>query len=84
MKRKNTKKRRRENGGNLALITASVVQQEREIVCAALQYAASFFCLVESWRDCEELKANPEEKWMFVDKKKGSNNAQHGEVRNSR
>ena len=53
-------------------------------MCAALQYAASFLCLVESWRDCEELKANPEEKWMFVDKKKGSNNAQHGDVRNSR
>ena len=30
--------------------------KEREEVSAALQYAASFHCLVEEWKDCEELK----------------------------
>ena len=49
------------DGGNLALIRASVVQQEREVY-AALQYAASFHCIVESLRDCEELKSKPKEK----------------------
>ena len=72
------------DGGNLALITASVVQQEREIVNAALQYASSFHCLVESRRDCEDLKAKPKEMLIFVDKKEGSDNAQNGEVRTSR
>ena len=32
------------NGGN------NMVQQEREDVHAALQYAASFHCLVEEWK----------------------------------
>ena len=40
------------------------VQQQREEVCAALQYAASFHCLVEEWNDCEELKPRPKEKWI--------------------
>ena len=35
---------------------------------AALQYAASFHCLVERWKDCEELKPKPKEKLIFVDK----------------
>ena len=35
--------------------------KERE-VHAALQYAASFHCLVEEWKDCEELKPKPKEK----------------------
>ena len=35
----------------------------------ALQYAASFLCLVEEWKDCEELKPKPKEKWSFTDKK---------------
>ena len=34
---------------------------EREEVCVALQYAASFHCLVEEWKDCEELKPKPKE-----------------------
>ena len=38
-------------------------------MCLALQYAASFFSLVEEWKDCEELKQKPKEKWIFVDKK---------------
>ena len=37
---------------------------------AALQYAASFRCLVEQRKDCEELKPKPKEKWTFVDQKR--------------
>ena len=33
-------------------------EQER---CAALQYAASFHCLVEQLKDCEEFKPRPKE-----------------------
>ena len=35
----------------------------------ALQYAASFHCLVEEWKDCEELRPQPKETWIFVDKR---------------
>ena len=35
----------------------------------ALQHAASFHCLVEEWKDCQELKPKPKEKWIFVNKK---------------
>ena len=42
---------------------AKTVQQEREEVHAALQ-------LVEEWKNCEELKPKPREKWIFVDKKR--------------
>ena len=45
------------------------MKQEREEVYVALQYAASFHCLVEEWKDCEELKPKLKEKWSFVDKK---------------
>ena len=34
----------------------------------ALQCAASFHCVVEQWKDCEELKPKPKDKWSFVDK----------------
>ena len=34
-----------------------------------MQYAASFQCLVEPWKDCEELKPKPKEKEVFVEKK---------------
>ena len=37
---------------------------------AAFQCAASFHWLVEAWKDCEELKPKPKERWIFVDKKK--------------
>ena len=37
------------DGGFVAQARASTVQQEREEVYAALQYAASFHCLVEDW-----------------------------------
>ena len=56
--------------GFMAEARAKTVQQEREEVYAALQYAASFHCLVERWKDCEELKPKPKEKWIFVDRKK--------------
>ena len=41
---------------------AETMQQEREEVYAALQYAASFHCLVEQRNDCEELKTKTKEK----------------------
>ena len=37
---------------------------------AALQYAASFHCLAEVWKDCEEIKPKSKEKWIFVDQKR--------------
>ena len=44
-------------------------QCSKKEVYTALQYAGSFHCLVEEWKDCEELKPKPREKWNFVDKK---------------
>ena len=55
--------------GFMAQARASTVQQEREDVDAALQYAASFHLLGE-WKDCEELKPTPKEKWIFKDKQR--------------
>ena len=49
---------------------AKTMQLEREEVYAALQYAASFHCLVEEWKVCDELKPKPQEKRIFVDQKK--------------
>ena len=43
-----------------------MVQQERDEVYAGLQYAASFHCLVEEWKDFEELKPRPKEKRVLV------------------
>ena len=34
---------------------------KRAEVYAALQYAASFHCFVEQWKDCDELKPKPKE-----------------------
>ena len=48
--------------GFMAEARAQTVEQEREEICAALQYAASFHCLVEEWKDCEELKPKPKAK----------------------
>ena len=48
------------------------MKQEREEVYVALQYAASFHCLVEEWKDCEELRPKPKEKGSFVDKRRES------------
>ena len=56
------------DGGLMAQVRASTVQQEREEVYAALRYAASLHCLVEEWKDCEELKPKPQKKWTVVNK----------------
>ena len=40
--------------GFMAQTRARTVQEEREEVCAASQYAASFHCLVEECEDCEK------------------------------
>ena len=50
--------------GFMAEARAETMQQERDEVYAALQYAASFHCLVERWKDCQELRPKPKEKWI--------------------
>ena len=55
--------------GFVAQARTGTIQQEREEVYAALQYAASFHCLVEEWKDCEELVPQPKEQWIFVDRR---------------
>ena len=55
------------DGSFMAQARASTVKQERDEVYAALQYAASFHCMVEEWKDCEELKPKSKEKWIFVE-----------------
>ena len=37
---------------------------------AALQHAAGFHCLVEYWKDCEELKPMPKDKWVSSSNRK--------------
>ena len=54
-----------------AEVRAVTMQQERKEMCVALQHAASFHCLVEEWKDCEEIRPKPREKWIFVDKRRG-------------
>ena len=49
------KKRAMLDEGFMAEARAKTMQQEREEVYAAVQYAASFHCLVEEWKDCDEL-----------------------------
>ena len=46
----------------MAEARAETMQQEGVEVYVALQYADSFHCLVEEWKDCEELKPKPKEK----------------------
>ena len=41
------------------------MQQEREEVFAAFQYAASFHCLVEQCKDCGDAQAEAERKVDF-------------------
>ena len=55
--------------GSMAQTSAKTVKQQREEENAALQDAVSFHCLVEEWKDCEELMPKPKEKLIFVDKK---------------
>ena len=61
--------------GFLAEAKAEAMQQKREDMHAALQYAASFRCLEEQWKNCEEPRPKPKEKWVFVAKK--SENMKH-------
>ena len=51
--------------GCMAEARAKTVQQESEEVYAALQYAASFHCLVEEWTDCdaENIRAMRDREW---------------------
>ena len=58
--------------GFTAETRAKAEQQEREEVFAALQYAASFHCSVEEWKDCEKLEPKLKEKLIFVEKKRGN------------
>ena len=51
----------------MAEARAKTMQQEREEVYADLQCAVSFHCLVEDWKDCEELSPKPKEKWNFLE-----------------
>ena len=53
--------------GFMAHVRANTVQQERDEVYAAPQYTVSFH-LVEEWKESEELKPKPKEKWSSVDK----------------
>ena len=50
-------------------VRPDTIQQGREEVYVALPCAASFHCLLEQWKDCEELKPKPKEKLSFVDKR---------------
>ena len=61
--------------GYMAEAKAKTMKQETEEVHAALQYAASFHCLVEQRKGCEELRPKPKEKFVFVEKK--SENIKH-------
>ena len=55
--------------GVMAQVRAIKVQQEREHVYATLQDGISFHCLVEEWKESEELKPKRKEKWTFVDRR---------------
>ena len=55
--------------GFMAEARAETMMQEREEVYVAFQHAASFHCLVEECKDCEELMPMPKEKWSFFDRK---------------
>ena len=57
--------------GFMAEARAETMQQEREEVYAALQYAASFHCSVEEWKDCEEIKPKPKKKDFGGPEKRG-------------
>ena len=67
----------------MAEARAETLQQEREEVYVALQYAASCHCLVEQWKDCEELKPKPKE-MAFCGSEEGGDEASNGMVRGSR
>ena len=66
--------------GFVAEARAETVQQERKEVHTGLQRAASFHCSVEEWKDCEELKPKPKEKWIIVDQKKRGRNIERSDT----
>ena len=53
----------------MAEARAETMKQESEEVYVAMQYAASFHCLVEKWKHFEELKPKSKNKWSFHDKR---------------
>ena len=48
--------------GFTADVRTDAIKQGREEVYAALQYATSSHCLVEQWKDYEQLRPKPKEK----------------------
>ena len=56
--------------GLMAEVRVVTLKQEREEAYGALQCAASFHCSVEKWKDSEELRPKPKEKWSVVDKRR--------------
>ena len=52
--------------GFMAEVRTDTIKQGREEVYVALQYAASFHCFVEQWKDCEELEPKPKERKVDV------------------
>ena len=55
--------------GFMAEAKAETMKQKKEQVYVALQCAASCHCLVEEWKDCQELKPKPKDKWSFIDER---------------
>ena len=56
--------------GYMAEVRAVTMKQESEEVYVALQFAASFHCSMEEWKDCEELRPKPKAKWRCVNKRR--------------
>ena len=48
----------------MAEATAKTVQQEREEVYEALQYAASFHCLAENGKIVKSARPSPKKNWF--------------------
>ena len=59
------------DGGEMAQMRASTVQRKGEEVHAGLQQAASFYCLVEEWHDCEDNKPKGEVEMATCGPKRG-------------
>ena len=64
----------------IAQARASTVQQESEEVYAALQFAASFHCLVDVWKDCEKNQAEAKRKVNFLGSEKRGGETSNGVV----
>ena len=72
------KEEARLDGGGMVKVKAITIQQEREEVYAALQHAATFHCLVEGWKDYEELRQDPKRKVVSLNRNEQRNNARSG------